>query len=118
MLQGRGGRSGKKALQEVAAWRRRNAEKLNDAVLRERIDRGDPTPFWDRRPILPGSLAWVWRAWEELSTCRTYHMGGAGPIPWSAIHEWARHRGMGHEEEDDLAAFVWALDAELMKREE
>lgn len=59
---------------------------------------------------------WVWRAWEELSTCRPYHMAGAGPIPWVAIHEWSRHHGLTRDEEDDLAAFVWALDAEMMKR--
>jgi hypothetical protein len=62
-------------------------------------------------------MGWVWRAWEELSTCRGYHMGGPGPIPWSAIHEWARHRGMSRDEEDDLAQWVWALDAEIMNRD-
>ncbi len=45
-------------------------------------------------------------------------MGGAGPIPWSAIHEWARHRGLSRDDEDDLTVWVWALDSELTKREE
>lgn len=43
-------------------------------------------------------------------------MGGAGPIPWSAIHDWSRHKGLSADELDDLAQWVWALDTEMMKR--
>lgn len=45
-------------------------------------------------------------------------MGGAGPIPWSAIHQWARYRGLTRDEEEDLAAFVWAIDAEMLTKKE
>lgn len=59
----------------------------------------------------------MWRAWEELTTCRGYTMAGPGPIPWSAIHDWSRHKGLSADDLDDLAQWIWALDAELMKRD-
>lgn len=86
--------------------------------MQARIERGDPTKIWDNRPILPPDLEWVWDAWRDLSTCRQYTMAGAGPIPWLAIHEWARHHGVTPDEEDELRQWVWALDSEMMKRDD
>ena len=45
-------------------------------------------------------------------------MGGAGPIPWAAIHTWARYRGLTRDEEEELSAWLWAIDAEMLKGEE
>lgn len=79
-------------------------------------EEGQPSPL-DSQPELPADLVWVWRAWEELRTCRSYSMNGPGPIPWSAIHEWAKRRGLTRDEEDDLAMWLWAIDAEMLKQE-
>lgn len=45
-------------------------------------------PPWDDRPRIRPDLVWVWRAFQELQTCRPVGMG-MGPIPWTAIQEWA-----------------------------
>lgn len=44
---------------------------------------------------------WAWRAYMELATCRPVGFGGAGPIPWLAIHEYARAHSI-----DDESHFV------------
>lgn len=38
------------------------------------------------RPDTTGA-GWLWRAFQELATCRTFGMGVVGPIPLTAI--WA-----------------------------
>lgn len=87
------------------------------ALVERRARKKRKTPWWDERPILPAHLEWVWRAWGDLDTCRRFHMGGEGPIPWTAVHEWARCRRMGEEEEAELWAYISAMDAEYLTRE-
>lgn len=63
----------------------------------------------DRPEIWP-SLIGYYEAYQRLSTCRQYHMGGAGPIPWTAIDQYAiRYRYYG-EDYDALLHFVEVLD--------
>lgn len=59
----------------------------------------------------------MWAAHEELATCKPLGFGCAGPIPWMAIHEYAAHHGLTWEEEAELAAYVWTIDAELNREE-
>jgi hypothetical protein len=47
----------------------------------------------DERPEI-GMDAWLLHAFSELSTCRSSGMGGASPIPWSAIAEYADRHGL------------------------
>ena len=44
--------------------------------------------------------------------------GALGPIPWTAIHSYAEAHGLGWEEEEELRAYVWAIDAELDKKDD
>jgi hypothetical protein len=57
----------------------------------------------------------VWGAYEELATCKPVGFGAAGPIPWTALHAYAAHHGLDAEEETELRAYVWAIDAEMSK---
>lgn len=41
-------------------------------------------------------------------------MGGAGPIPWTAIDRWATRHGIEGDDFDRLARMVAALDAEWL----
>jgi hypothetical protein len=86
--------------------------------MQKRIEGGVPTKVWDERPILPEDLGWAWRAWEELSTCRPYTMAGAGPIPWSAVNDYCLRYGLTLDEQEEMGAYVRALDAEYLKRDE
>lgn len=54
-------------------------------------------------PRLDGGLTHYWEAFLDLGTCRRYHFGGEGPIPWTAIHQWADW--WGFDDVDDRAMF-------------
>ena len=60
----------------------------------------------------------VFQAFEQLSTCRQVVLGAVGPIPWSAIDQYAQRMGI---EDDEIAYddFVWIiqqLDELFLKR--
>ncbi len=64
----------------------------------------------ERPDLFPG-LALYWRAFNELSTDRPLGaMGGRGPIPWTAISEWARRHHLPDGEFDDFVTLVRAAD--------
>lgn len=68
-------------------------------------------------PELRADLVPYWEAYSELSTCRDYAgmAGVPGPIPWTAINEYAiRHRFAG-EAFDDLVDIVRAVDTAFLK---
>ncbi len=88
------------------------------AVVERRLRRGDPVPWWDHRPLPFEDLEWVLAAHGELATCKAIGFGAAGPIPWTAIHAYAAHHGMTVGEEEEFAAYVWAIDEELSKPDE
>lgn len=54
-----------------------------------------------------------WEAFERLSTCRSFiGMAGApGPIPWTAIVEYARVRRFTGEAFCDLETIIELMDA-------
>lgn len=63
----------------------------------------------DRPTLWPGMVHY-YEAYQRLSTCRTYHMGGPAAIPWTAIDHYAvRYRYFGPEY-DALLHFVEVLD--------
>lgn len=69
-----------------------------------------PARLLSERPELWPAMVHYYEAYQRLSTCRQYHMGGAGPIPWTAIDQYAsRYRYYG-EEFDMLLHFVEVLD--------
>jgi hypothetical protein len=51
-------------------------------------DAGKVVPAIRDRPN-PVGYEWLWRAFQDLNTCRSYGMG-PGPIPWTAIEQYAR----------------------------
>ena len=60
--------------------------------------------------LLPG-LELYYGAFMELHSDRPYHMGGAGPIPWSSIMRYAEFAGL--TDEDDiylLHVYIRAMD--------
>lgn len=62
----------------------------------------------DERPEI-GMDAWLLTAFSELSTCRGSSMGGASPIPWSAIAEYADR----HRLEDSFIEIILIADADF-----
>jgi hypothetical protein len=71
-----------------------------------------PPDTFQNAPELRPDLVCYWKAFDELSTCRTYAgmSGLPAAIPWTAINEYAiRHRFTG-EAFDDLVEIVRAID--------
>ena len=68
-------------------------------------------------PPIPDGWENVWEAWCELTTCRQIGMA-AGPVPWTAIHQYARAYDYDWWEERQLGIFVRRLDSVYFKHTE
>lgn len=72
----------------------------------------------ERRPLPPAianapelqmGLELYYGAFLDLMTCRTMGMG-PGPIPWTAINQYARAYDYSEEQEEDLQFYVSRMD--------
>lgn len=72
-----------------------------------------PLPDWaTERPSVPLKLAWFYKAWWELDTCRGYTEGQPTPIPWTAIYLYAKHH---HIDVEYLYKMVASVDYEYIQ---
>jgi hypothetical protein len=55
-------------------------------------------------------LELYYTAFLELCNCRAIGMGGEGPIPWTAINQWANEYQLSEEQRDDLSFYILKLD--------
>lgn len=60
-------------------------------------------------PILKEGLELYFMAFLDLTTCRSYGMS-EGPIPWTAIRDWAAYNGLSSYQTDDLFYMVREMD--------
>ncbi len=60
----------------------------------------------------------MFEAFELLSTCRQVSQGGVGPIPWSAIDQFAQQQGFADDEVacEDFVHIMQALDEVYLTR--
>lgn len=63
----------------------------------------------------PG-LALYYEAFFDLTTCRGMGFGSVGPIPWTAIVEYARFYRFDEEQTDALLFYVRRLDDVVIKK--
>jgi hypothetical protein len=61
-------------------------------------------------PQLTFGLEVYFEAFRPLSTCRSFGFG-AGPIPWTAVQEFAERARMSEDQADDLHYYVEAMDS-------
>ena len=61
-------------------------------------------------PEIGHGLQFYRQAFHDLHTARPQGMGGGGPIPWTAINEWALRHGVDGDDFDDLVMMVRAQD--------
>jgi len=60
-------------------------------------EKGRPLPDWMTEEVDRSEIAeWMLAAFFHLSTCRSYGMG-YGPIPWTAIRDFAVDRQLDEE---------------------
>lgn len=67
-------------------------------------------------PSLAFGMQLYYGAFFELSTCRQASMS-LGPIPWTAIKDYAIAHELDEEQTEDLFHFVRVLDNEYLRRE-
>lgn len=75
----------------------------------ERISKGLPTPWWDKRPEIPDSAAWFRAAYSALTTTRPVGMS-VGPIPWTAVDRYAERYGIEGDAFERLTVWVRMMD--------
>lgn len=89
---------------------------LHEKKLRE-IARVTGMPLPDRiknKPeIIPG-LEIYWKAFTELTADRSIGMG-EGPIPWTAMNQWAIRHGFRGDEFDRLIDIIREVDTAYME---
>jgi hypothetical protein len=65
-------------------------------------------------PELQFGLEWVYSAFGKLTTCRSVGMG-IGPIPWTAINEFALRYGLSEDDQDDFEFLIEQMDDAYVK---
>lgn len=79
-------------------------------VIKECLAWGKPLPEKIRNaPELDPSLRIYSRAFKQLSSCRQLGMG-IGPIPWTAVVEYAKIYQLSQEQTDALHFHVERMD--------
>ena len=63
----------------------------------------------ENAPSLMMGLELYWDAFLDLSTCRPTGMG-MGPIPWSAIRDYAVTFDFDEDQHEDLYHFIRVMD--------
>lgn len=71
-------------------------------------DAGKVVPAIRDRPS-PRGFEWLWQAFTDLNSCRAYGMS-PGPIPWTAIQQYAESNSMGVDDTWLLHRVIRAVD--------
>lgn len=89
-----------------------------EAVERQCRDKGLPFDLWPRflrdKPELACGLELFFEAFLTLCTCRAIGMT-AGPIPYTAVLEYAKHHDLDRETADLLWLHVSQMDNEYLR---
>jgi hypothetical protein len=85
---------------------------IAERCLRERLPL---PPRIENAPQLFDGLELYWWAYQDLSTCRPAGFGGAYPIPWTAIIDYARHYDFDEAQTEALVSHVRTMDEAFMK---
>ncbi len=67
-------------------------------------------PSIQNAPELGLGLELYYGAFCDLDSCRSFGWG-TGPIPWTAVRQWADTYDIYGEQFDDLVYFIRAMDA-------
>lgn len=88
-------------------------------VLRQAYKRGDSPPeAFVNAPELRSDLVPYWKAYDELSSCRSYAGMSGVPqqIPWTAINEYAQRHNFVGEYFEDLVDIIREVDKAFVKQ--
>lgn len=71
-------------------------------------------PAIQNAPDLEMGLELFYGAFFDLTSCRSLGMG-LGPIPWTAVNQYARAYGYSEEQEEDLQFYISRMDHAYME---
>jgi hypothetical protein len=74
-----------------------------------------PERIANKPEIKPG-LELYWKAFQDLSSDRDVGMG-VGPIPWTAMHNWAARNHIRGDDFERLVMVLRGLDAVYMDKQ-
>lgn len=60
-------------------------------------------------------LELFYNAFMDLTSCRGTGYGTEGPIPWTAVRQWARERELDEEQAEDLEYHIPQMDEVYLK---
>lgn len=85
-------------------------------ILDQCYRQGLPLPLSiQNAPDLTRGLELYYRAFFDLSTCRSGIHGTEGPIQWTAIIQWATVYGLSEEQREDLVHHIGQMDEVYLK---
>lgn len=79
--------------------------------MKQAIRRGQPLPdaIAGAPSLWPGQGS-IYRAFDELSTCRLIGFGAVGPIPWDKIDRYAERHGYTGDRYFSLVEIIRTMD--------
>lgn len=80
-------------------------------MLLAKFEDGFPVPVLDDAPELTAHTAWAYTTFKDLRTCRPVGMGGAAPIPVTAMMELFDKSGIHHSKWREAKYYWTELDA-------
>ena len=69
----------------------------------------------ENKPVISAGLDFIWRAFWELSTDRDFGMA-EGPIPWTAMNDYAHRYDIWGDEFDRFVLLIKALDSVYIEK--
>jgi hypothetical protein len=95
-------------------WEIKYGKIAQDVWDRAKGDLDKVPPRLRDAPELEMGLSFYYRAFGDLSTCRSIGMG-AGEIPVTAIFQYAAHYGLLASETEDLKYIIRGMDAAFLE---
>lgn len=90
---------------------------VEERIVQQAIRAKAPIPerILNAPALLPG-LEFYYTAFLELSTCRSAGFG-VGPIPWTAVNDYATRLGLTDDEFEGFSVVLKRLDAAYVSHE-
>lgn len=84
-------------------------------MLQRYADNGMAPPKWSlSAPEIPLGSDFVYEAFWQLDTCRSWSFGPGG-IPWTAIDRYCVVHGIDGSDRDEFVYLIRQMDAEFRK---
>jgi hypothetical protein len=89
---------------------------MEKTIVEQCVRQGMPLPERiQNAPELLMGLELFYGAFMDLTSCRGTGYGTEGPIPWTAVRQWAQVHGLDEEQAEDLEYYIAQMDETYLK---